>query len=99
MSNFNFLTTNWPELLSSAREAEQNVNSAPLTSRSLELSVKWLYANDSYLKKPYPDKLAALIHRLRYLTAPLSQMFCPTLHNKIRLCWYKKVVPQKSILC
>ena len=64
MSNFTFLTTSWPDLYATAFEAEQNVNSAPRTScfytrRSLEIAVKWLYANDSYLKKPYSDNLAA----------------------------------------
>ena len=67
MSNFTFLTPNWPDFQATASEAEQNVNSAPRTScfytrRSLEIAVKWLYANDSYLKKPYSDNLAALIH-------------------------------------
>ena len=67
MSNFTFLKTDWAELYETAREAEQNVNSAPRTScfyarRSLERAVKWLYANDSYLKQPYADNLAALIH-------------------------------------
>jgi len=65
VSNFTFLNTNWPDLFETAREAEQNVNSAPRTScfyarRSLERAVKWLYANDSYLKQPYADNLAAL---------------------------------------
>jgi type I restriction enzyme, R subunit len=64
MSNFTFLKTDWPELYETAREAEQNVNGAPRTScfyarRSLERAVKWLYANDSYLKQPYTDNLAA----------------------------------------
>jgi type I restriction enzyme R subunit len=67
MSNFTYLKTNWPDLYATTREAEQNVNSAPRTScfytrRSLEIAVKWLYANDSYLKKPYADNLTALIH-------------------------------------
>jgi len=65
MSNFTFLNNDWPDLYATAREAEQNVNSAPRTScfyarRSLERTVKWLYANDSYLKQPYADNLAAL---------------------------------------
>ena len=60
MSNFTFLNNDWPDLYATAREAEQNVNSAPRTScfyarRSLERTVKWLYANDSYLKQPYAD--------------------------------------------
>jgi type I restriction enzyme R subunit len=60
MSNFTFLKTDWPELYETAREAEQNVASTPLSHRlyarrSLERAVKWLYANDSYLKQPYAD--------------------------------------------
>ena len=62
MSNFTFLNTDWPELYETAREAEQNVASTPLSHRlyawrSLERAVKWLYANDSYLKQPYADNL------------------------------------------
>ncbi len=62
MSNFTFLSTDWPELYETAREAEQNVNSAPRTScfyarRSLERAVKWLYANDSYSSNPMPITL------------------------------------------
>jgi hypothetical protein len=77
MSNFTFLTSNWPDLYATAREAEQNVNSAPRTScfyarRSLEGAVKWLYANDSFLQKPYADNLAALLHGLRLRSAPIS---------------------------
>lgn len=60
MSNFTFLNNDWPELYETAREAEQNVASTPLSHRlyarrSLERAVKWLYANDSYLKQPYAD--------------------------------------------
>jgi len=82
MSNFTFLTTNWPDLYATTFEAEQNVASAPgstpltlrlshrasilraaqsatmNTPRSLDIAVKWLSANDSYLKKPYSDNLA-----------------------------------------
>jgi hypothetical protein len=65
VSNFTFLNNDWPELYETAREAEQNVASTPLSHRlyarrSLERAVKWLYANDSYLKQPYADNLAAL---------------------------------------
>ena len=33
MSNFTFLKTDWPELYETAREAEQNVASTPLSHR------------------------------------------------------------------
>ena len=32
--------------------------------------MKWLYANDSYLKQPYADNLTALIHGLRLRAQP-----------------------------
>ncbi|MCM2357388.1 MAG: DEAD/DEAH box helicase family protein [Geobacteraceae bacterium] len=89
MSNFTFLNTNWPDLFETAREAEQNVNSAPRTScfyarRSLERAVKWLYANDSYLKQPYADNLAALIHE-------------PTFRENLEPCLFPKILTIQKI--
>jgi type I restriction enzyme R subunit len=89
MSNFTFLKTDWPELYETAREAEQNVNSAPRTScfyarRSLERAVKWLYANDSYLKQPYADNLAALIHE-------------PTFRENLEPCLFPKILTIQKI--
>jgi type I restriction enzyme R subunit len=89
MSNFNFLSTDWPELYETARDAEQNVNSAPRTScfyarRSLERAVKWLYANDSYLKQPYADNLAALIHE-------------PTFRENLEPCLFPKILTIQKI--
>ena len=89
MSNFNFLKNDWPELYETAREAEQNVNSAPRTGcfyarRSLERAVKWLYANDSYLKPPYADNLAALIHE-------------PTFRENLEPCLFPKILTIQKI--
>jgi type I restriction enzyme R subunit len=89
MSNFTFLKNDWPELYETAREAEQNVNSAPRTScfyarRSLERAVKWLYANDSYLKQPYADNLAALIHE-------------PTFRENLEPCLFPKILTIQKI--
>jgi type I restriction enzyme R subunit len=89
MSNFTFLKTDWPELYETAREAEQNVNSTPRTScfyarRSLERAVKWLYANDSYLKQPYADNLAALIHE-------------PTFRDNLEPCLFPKILTIQKI--
>ena len=83
MSNFAFLNNGWSELYATAREAEQHVNSAPRTScfyarRSLERAVKWLYTNDSYLKQPYADNLAALIHE-------------PTFRENLEPCLFPKI--------
>lgn len=89
MSNFTFLKSNWPDLTASATEAEQQVNSAPRTScfharRTLELGVKWLYANDNYLKKPYADNLAALIHE-------------PSFRNNLEPCLFPKILTIQKI--
>jgi len=89
MSNFTFLKTDWSELYETAREAEQNVNSAPRTScfyarRSLERAVKWLYANDSCLKQPYADNLAALIHE-------------PTFRKNLGPCLFPKILTIQKI--
>jgi len=89
MSNFTFLKTDWPDLYETACEAEQNVNSAPRTScfyarRSLERAVKWLYANDSYLKQPYADNLAALIHE-------------PTFRENLEPCLFPKILTIQKI--
>jgi len=66
-SNFEFLKKDWQDLFESASEAEKSVYTAPRTcvfySRyALERAVYWLYQNDSYLKMPYQDTLAAMIH-------------------------------------
>ncbi|MBC8018232.1 MAG: DUF4145 domain-containing protein, partial [Verrucomicrobia bacterium] len=89
MSNFTFLQQDWPELYETARESEQNVNSAPRTSsfyarRSLERAVKWLYANDSYLKQPYADNLAALIHE-------------PSFRENLEPCLFPKILTIQKI--
>ena len=89
MSNFTFLNPNWPNLSAAAHDSEQNVNSAPRTScfharRALEQAVKWLYANDSFLKKPYADNLAALIHE-------------PTFRDNLEPCLFPKILTIQKI--
>lgn len=66
-SNFDFLRTYYPQLFEHAAYAESLVYSAPrascfYTRFTLEQAVQWLYANDPYLKLPYDNNLAALIH-------------------------------------
>jgi type I restriction enzyme R subunit len=66
-SNFDFLQSAFPDLYPHALQAESLVFSAPRASCfyarfALEQTVKWLYANDPYLKIPYDTNLAALIH-------------------------------------
>jgi len=67
LSNFTFLKSEWPDLFASAREAEQQVQTAPRSCLfscryALERATRWLYKHDDYLKQPYNDNLGALIH-------------------------------------
>jgi type I restriction enzyme R subunit len=66
-SNFTFLADQWPALHEDATATEANIYTAPRTCafyarRTLEKMTKWIYAHDSYLRMPYQDNLAALIH-------------------------------------
>ena len=75
-SNFNFLAKHWDFLLGDARQAESYTLRDPRAAaiyarRTLELSLRWLFANDLSLKHPYEKSLAAMIHE-------------PTFANNIR---------------
>jgi len=66
-SNFDFLQNRYPTLYEHASHAESLVSTAPrascfYTRFTLEQAVHWLYENDPYLKLPYDNNLAALIH-------------------------------------
>ena len=66
-SNFNFLSEHWAFLLDDARQVEGYALRDPRAAaiyarRTLELSLKWLFANDTALKAPYEKSLAAMIH-------------------------------------
>jgi type I restriction enzyme R subunit len=67
VSNFDFLQNRYPTLYEHASHAESLVSTAPrascfYTRFTLEQAVHWLYENDPYLKLPYDNNLAALIH-------------------------------------
>ena len=66
-SNFSFLAEHWAFLLGDARQVESYALRDPRAAviyarRTLELSLKWLFANDTALKHPYEKSLAAMIH-------------------------------------
>jgi type I restriction enzyme R subunit len=66
-SNFDFLRPAFPQLHTHAVQAERLIFTAPrascfYTRFALEQLVHWLYANDPYLKLPYANNLAALVH-------------------------------------
>lgn len=66
-SNFSFLTGAWDFLSPDALMAEKYAQSDPRAAaiyarRSLEISMKWLYKNDSSLREPFKDSLAAMLY-------------------------------------
>jgi len=66
-SNFNFLAEHWGFLHDDARQVESYALRDPRAAaiyarRTLEISLKWLFANDTALKQPYEKSLAAMIH-------------------------------------
>lgn len=66
MSNFAFLSAEWPDLFDEAQRAERLARVDPRTScfyarRALELTVNWLYRFDSTLNEPTRDDLHGLI--------------------------------------
>jgi len=72
-SNFSFLADNWTFLLEEAQRVETFALTDPRTAafyarRTLELSLKWLYQNDTVLKAPYEKSLAAMIHEPTFAT-------------------------------
>jgi type I restriction enzyme R subunit len=80
MSNFKFLTQEWPGIQSSAAQAESLVNSDPRAAcfyarRTLELSVDWLYSHDPSLRYPYDRNLNALIHEPTFKNNLSSELF------------------------
>lgn len=66
-SNFTFLTKHWAFLLDDAQQVEcyamRDTRAAAIFARrTLERSLKWLFANDTALKASYEKSLAAMIH-------------------------------------
>jgi type I restriction enzyme, R subunit len=66
-SNFLFLAEHWDFLLRDAQQVESYALRDPRAAaiyarRTLEISLKWLFANDTALKTPYEKSLAAMIH-------------------------------------
>ncbi len=85
MSNFTFLQDEWPDLHTSARQAEALIAADPRSAcfyarRTLELAVQWLYTHDAGLTLPYQDHLSALIHEPTF-----RDTLGPTVFAKVRL--------------
>ena len=80
MSQFVFLTSEWPQAASAAMRAEASVHPDPRTAcfyarRALELAVAWAYKHDPALKLPYQDNLSALIHEPSFKKAAGEAVF------------------------
>lgn len=74
MTNFEHLKDNkvFKSFIDSCIEAEKSIGlntviSSIMCRRALELSVKWLYANDEDLEIPYRDNLSALVHDITFM--------------------------------
>lgn len=83
MSNFSFLQDEWPELHTSAKQAEALIVADPRSAcfyarRTLELAVQWLYTHDTALTLPYQDHLSALIHEPTFRDALGPAIFAKT---------------------
>jgi type I restriction enzyme, R subunit len=80
MSNFDFLSPEWPEVYESATKAEAAMVTDPRTAcfyarRALESAVKWVYKADGTLHLPYRDNLSSLIHEPTFKQAAGEAVF------------------------
>lgn len=82
MSNFQFISAEFPELAERAIKAEQFALTSPVEScfnarAALELGVNWMYENDADLEWPYDTKLASLMHETRFkeIFDPYNNLF------------------------
>jgi len=80
VSNFTFLSANWAFLQTDAKQAEKYAKADPRAAaiyarRTLELSLKWLYKNDSSLTSPHNPTLAAMLHEPSFSGAIQKGLF------------------------
>ena len=67
MSNFAFLSAEFPTVHETAAEAERQATVSPTAAvffagKTVEVLVKWAFKNDPGLSLPYQDNIAALLH-------------------------------------
>ncbi len=80
MSQFGFLTPEWPDIHDAATRAETQTLTDPRAATfyaryALERVLDWLYRADKRLKSPYQDNLAALIHEPTFRTTVGEAIF------------------------
>ncbi|MEQ1953263.1 DEAD/DEAH box helicase family protein [Mesorhizobium yinganensis] len=80
MSNFAFLAAEFPAVHEAAVEAERQAGVSPTAAaffagKTVEVAVKWAFRNDSGLKLPYQDNIAALLHEPSFRRAAGEAVF------------------------
>ncbi len=100
MSQFGFLSLEWPDIAGDANRAEALASSDPraaafYTRRALELAMAWLYKFDGRLKLPYQDNLSALIHEPSFRTVAGDAIFYKA--RFLKECGNKAVHGEKPV--
>ncbi len=80
MSNFAFLSAEFPAVYDAAVEAERQAAVSPTASaffagKAVEIAVKWAFRSDPNLKLPYMDNIAALLHEPTFKKAAGRAVF------------------------
>jgi type I restriction enzyme, R subunit len=80
MSNFTFLSAEFPTVHEAAVAAERHAASDPTAAaffagKAVEVAVKWAFRSDPALKLPYQDNIAALLHEPSFKRAAGEAVF------------------------
>jgi len=80
MSNFTFLSAEFPAVHEAAVEAERQAAVSPTAAaffagKAVEVAVKWAFRSDPSLKLPYQDNIAALLHEPSFRRAAGEAVF------------------------
>ena len=80
MSNFTFLSAEFPAVHEAAVEAERQAAVSPTAAaffagKTVEIAVKWAFKSDPNLKLPYQDNIAALLHEPSFRRAAGEAVF------------------------
>ncbi|WP_283804797.1 DEAD/DEAH box helicase family protein [Rhodopseudomonas palustris] len=80
MSNFAFLSAEFPTVHEAAVAAERHAASDPTAAaffagKAVEVAVKWAFRSDPALKLPYQDNIAALLHEPTFKKAAGEAVF------------------------
>jgi type I restriction enzyme R subunit len=80
MSNFAFLSLEFPAVHEAAVEAERQAGVSPTAAaffagKAVEVAVKWAFRSDPSLKLPYQDNIAALLHEPSFRRAAGEAVF------------------------